>query len=48
MSNKPLSLTPLFFQTCPLSLLFRDGVNADDFNRFKLGRVLDRLHNFGT
>lgn len=47
-SNKPMSLTPLFFQTCPLSLLFRDGVNADDFNRFKLGRVLDRLHNFGT
>ena len=47
-SNKPLSLTPLFFQNCPLSLLFRDGVNADDFNRFKLGRVLDRLHNFGT
>ncbi|MCP4458355.1 MAG: IS1634 family transposase, partial [Cytophagales bacterium] len=47
-SNKPLSLTPLFFQNCPLSLLFREGVNADDFNRFKIGRVLDRLHNFGT
>ncbi|MCI5123956.1 MAG: DUF4277 domain-containing protein [Candidatus Electrothrix sp. AR5] len=25
-SNKPLSLTPLFFQNCPLSLLFREGV----------------------
>lgn len=47
-SNKPLSLTPLFFQNCPLSLLFREGVNADDFNRFKIGRVLDRLHKFGT
>jgi len=47
-SNKPLSLTPLFFQNCPLSLLFREGVNADDFNRFKIGRILDRLHTFGT
>ncbi|MCI5113606.1 MAG: DUF4277 domain-containing protein [Candidatus Electrothrix sp. AX1] len=34
-SNKPLSLTPLFFQNCPLSLLFREGVNADDFNHGK-------------
>jgi transposase len=47
-SNKPLSLTPLFFQNCPLPILFRDGVNANDFNRFKLGRVLDRLNNYGT
>lgn len=47
-ANKPLSLTPLFFQNCPLSLLFRDDVKAEDFNRFKLGRVLDRLHGYGT
>ncbi len=47
-ANKPLSLTPLFFQNCPLSLLFRDGVKAEDFNRFKLGRILDRLHGYGT
>jgi len=47
-SNKPLSLTPLFFRNCPLSLLFREGVSADDFNRFKLGRVLDRLNGYGT
>lgn len=47
-SNKPLSLTPLFFRNCPLSLLFRDGVNAEDFNRFKLSRVLERLHSYGT
>jgi len=47
-SNKPLSLTPLFFDNCPLSLLFREGVKADDFNRFKLGRVLDRCHGYGT
>jgi len=47
-SNKPLSLTPLFFKNCPVELLFREGVNADDFNRFKLGRVLDRCHSHGT
>lgn len=47
-TSKPLSLTPLFFEHCPLLLLFREGVNAEDFNRFKLGRVLDRCHGYGT
>jgi len=47
-SNKPLSLTPLFFKNCPLSLLFHEGVKAEYFNRFKLGRVLDRCHSYGT
>lgn len=47
-SNKPLSLTPLFFENCPVELLFREGVSADDFNRSLLGRVLDRCHGYGT
>jgi transposase len=47
-SNKPMTLTPLFFQHCPLPLLFGKDVKADDFNRFKLGRVLDRCHGYGT
>jgi transposase len=47
-SNRPLTLTPQFFENKPLSLLFRKGVKADDFNRFKLGRVLDRCHSYGT
>ena len=47
-SNKPLSFTPLFFEHCPLSLLFREGVKAEDFNRFKLGRTLDRCFDYGT
>lgn len=47
-SNKPLTLTPLFFQNCPMSLLFRDDIEPENFNRFKLGRVLDRLHSYGT
>lgn len=48
-SNKPMTLTPLFFEHCPLPLLFgREDVKASDFNRFKLGRVLDRCHSYGT
>jgi transposase len=47
-SGKPLYLTPLFFENCPLELLFGEGVEAKDFNRFKLGRVLDRCYNYGT
>jgi transposase len=47
-SNKPMTLTPLFFEQCPLPLLFGKNVKADDFNRFKLGRVLDRCHSYNT
>ena len=47
-SNKPMTLTPLFFEHIPLELLFREGVKADDFNRFKQGRTLDRCHGYGT
>lgn len=45
-SGKPLYLTP--FENCPLELLFNERVEASDFNRFKLGRVLDRCYNYGT
>lgn len=47
-SQKPLSLTPLFFEQCPLSLLFRPSVVASDFNRYKLGRVLDDCYAYST
>jgi transposase len=46
--SKPLSLTPRFFQNKPLELLFRTGVKADDFNRFKLGRTLEHIFEYGT
>ncbi len=46
-SNRPLSLTPQFFANKPLDLLFRPGVCADLFNRFKLGRSLDEVHTYG-
>lgn len=46
-TDRPLSLTPQFFENKPLELLFRPGVRAEYFNRFKLGRTLDAAHNYG-
>jgi transposase len=46
-TNRPLSLTPQFFANKPLDLLFREGVHAEMFNRFKLGRTLDEAHSYG-
>jgi transposase len=46
-ANKPLTLTPQFFAHKPLALLFRPGVHAELFNRFKLGRTLDERQTYG-
>src|SRR5918997_3145511 len=46
-ANRPLSLTPQFFANKPLDLLFRPGVEAAMFNRFKLGRTLDAVNTYG-
>src|SRR5215468_5749631 len=46
-ANRPLSLTPQFFANKPLDLLFREGIRAEMFNRFKLGRTLDEVHTYG-
>jgi transposase len=46
-SNRPLSLTPQFFSNKPLELLFREDVCAEHFNRFKLGRSLDKVFDYG-
>ncbi len=46
-ANRPLSLTPQFFANKPLDLLFRPDVEADMFNRFKLGRTLDEVNTYG-
>ena len=46
-ANKPMTLTPQFFANKPLDLLFRAGVHAAMFNRFKLGRTLDEVHAYG-
>ena len=46
-ANRPLSLTPQFFSSKPLDLLFREGIEAEMFNRFKLGRTLDEAYTYG-
>jgi transposase len=46
-SDRPLSLTPQFFENKPVELLFRKGVLAEHFNRFKLGRSLDKIFSYG-
>src|SRR5438105_11765639 len=46
-ANRPLSLTPQFFANKPLDLLFREGICAEMFNRFKLGRTLDEAYDYG-
>lgn len=46
-SNRPLSLTPQFFQSKAMERLFRKGVDASYFNRFKLGRALDDCYQYG-
>lgn len=46
-SNRPLSLTPQFFNNLPMEHLFREGVEASHFNRHKLGRTLDQCSEFG-
>src|SRR5499427_854082 len=47
-ANRPLSLSPQFFANKPLDLLFRPGVKAEMFNRFKLGRTLDEVNTSGS
>jgi transposase len=46
-ANRPLSLTPQFFANKPLDLLFHEGLEAEHFNRFKLGRTLDEAYTYG-
>ena len=36
-TDRPMTLTPQFFESAPLTSLFREGVQAGHFNRFKLG-----------
>ncbi len=46
-SDRPLTLTPQFFANKPLDLLFHEGIRAEMFNRFKLGRTLDEASGYG-
>ena len=46
-SSRPISLTPQFFANKAMDLLFRKGISSDSFNRFKLGRSLDKVFSYG-
>lgn len=46
-TQRPMTLTPQFFENKPLDILFRAGMQASYFNRFKLGRALDDVHQYG-
>ena len=46
-SNRPMSLTPQFFDNKALTQLFGKSMDATHFNRFKLGRSLDACYSYG-
>ena len=46
-SDRTISLTSQFFENKPLDVLFREGVGPEYFNRFKLGRSLDKVCAYG-
>ena len=43
-AHRPLSLTPQFFANKLLDLLFHEGLEAEHFNGFTLGRTLDEAY----
>lgn len=45
--SRPLSLTPQFFETKALDILFSKEITSDDLNRHRLGRALDDIHTYG-
>jgi transposase len=46
-TSRPLSLVPQFFEKIPVEHLLGEGVSAADFGRFKTGRCLDRIAEYG-
>ena len=46
-SDRPMTLTPQFFENKPVEVLFREGISPEQFNRFKLGRSLDKVFSYG-
>ena len=47
-SDRPLSLTPQFFEHVPVEDLICPSITADKLNRHSLGRALDRLYENGV
>ena len=45
--SRPLYLFPQFFQDKATEHLFGEGILPEDFNDDKVGRVMDKLYQFG-
>ncbi|OJW71511.1 MAG: hypothetical protein BGO68_04065 [Candidatus Amoebophilus sp. 36-38] len=45
--SKPLSLTPQFFESKSLDILFGRDIEAEQLNRHRLGRALDEIYEYG-
>lgn len=46
-SDRPMSLTPQFFDGKALDVFIREGITPYMLNRFKLGRSLDKVFSYG-
>ena len=46
-TSRPLSLTPQFFSSKALDVLFTGDIKAEDLNRHRLGRCLDAIYDYG-
>jgi transposase len=46
-SDRPMSLTPQFFEGKALGIFIREDITPDMLNRFKLGRSLDDVYSYG-
>ncbi len=42
-----LYMFPKFLENKPVEKLFREGIDAEDFNEFSLGRTLDKIYEYG-
>lgn len=46
-TSRPLTLTPQFFESKAVDVLFGEAIEASDFNRHRLGRCLDAISTYG-
>ena len=48
VSNRVLTLSPQFYETKALDILLRPGIKPEHLNRYKLGRVLEKVADYGV
>lgn len=47
-SNRATMLIPQFFETKPVEALIKKGIKPEEINRYKIGRVLDKVFDYGA